>query len=206
METTGLRFGNLNPPILHLCIDMQRLFAEPTQWYVPDLATILPTVEQLADYLPGGTIFTKFITAKNPEGQVGRWHEYYQRWSSMTLSEIEPALLNLVPALEHYAEDSVVIDKYVFNAFENPKLDDEIRHRNTRTLIFSGVETDMCVLATVLAAVDRGYRCIIMVDGVASSDPDGHNAVIEAVFPRFNQHIETATLREILDAWRVNAS
>ncbi len=201
MQTTGLRLGNLNPPIVHLCIDIQRLFAEKTEWYVSDLETILPTVEQLVAHQPAVTIFTKFITPQSAEGQVGRWREYYQRWASLTLSELEPALLNLVPALERYAEQGVVIDKYVFNAFENPKLDEELRCRGTQTLIFSGVETDMCILATVLAAVDRGYRCIVVVDGVASSNPNGHRATIETVFPHFDQQIETVTSCEILSAW-----
>jgi nicotinamidase-related amidase len=35
-------------------------------------------------------------------------------------------------------------------------------------LIISGSETDVCVLATVLAAVDLGYRVIVVRDGVSS--------------------------------------
>ena len=32
---SGLRFGPLGPNVLHLCIDMQTLFAERTDWHVP---------------------------------------------------------------------------------------------------------------------------------------------------------------------------
>ena len=201
METTGLRLGELKPPIVHLCIDMQRLFAEPTEWYVPDLETILPTVEQLVAHQPEATIFTKFITAQNAKGQLRRWHEYYQRWASLTLEQMKSERLNLVSPLERFAKQSCVLDKYVYSAFDNPELDQELRRRGAQTLVFSGVETEMCVLATVLAAVDRGYRCIIVVDGVASSDPAGHRAAINAIFPRFQQHIETVTSTDILTAW-----
>ena len=39
--------------------------------------------------------------------------------------------------------------------------------------IVSGSETDVCVLATVLDAVDMGYRVIIARDAVCSSSDEG---------------------------------
>lgn len=37
------------------------------------------------------------------------------------------------------------------------------------TVVFSGSETNVCVLASVLAAVDYGYRTIVVSDALASS-------------------------------------
>ena len=38
------------------------------------------------------------------------------------------------------------------------------------TVIVSGVETDVCVLATVMSAMDRGYRVVVPSDAVHGSD------------------------------------
>ena len=39
----------------------------------------------------------------------------------------------------------------------------------------SGSETDVCVLATVLDAVDIGYRVIVVRDAICSSSDEGHD-------------------------------
>ena len=41
------------------------------------------------------------------------------------------------------------------------------------TLIFTGVETDVCVLATAIGAIDRGYRTILISDAMASGSARG---------------------------------
>lgn len=33
---------------MHLCIDMQRIFAEPTPWHTPWMDRVLPVIEELA--------------------------------------------------------------------------------------------------------------------------------------------------------------
>jgi nicotinamidase-related amidase len=44
-----------------------------------------------------------------------------------------------------------------------------LTQKHVNTLVVSGGETDVCVLATVLAAVDRGYRVILAQDALCSS-------------------------------------
>lgn len=57
------------------------------------------------------------------------------------------------------------------------------------------------MLATALTAVDRGYRTILVVDAITSSSPAGHDASLEAVFPRFDMQVETVTSHDLLKAW-----
>jgi Isochorismatase family len=49
-----------------------------------------------------------------------------------------------------------------------------IGNREPSSLIVSGSETDVCVLATVLA-VDIGFRVIVVRDAVCSSSDEGHD-------------------------------
>jgi nicotinamidase-related amidase len=66
----------------------------------------------------------------------------------------------------------------VHSAFGNPQLHQHLRSRQIDTLIISGSETDVCVLSSILAAVDYGYRVIIAEDAVFSSSDEGHDALI----------------------------
>ena len=75
---------------------------------------------------------------------------------------------------------------------------DELR---ADTIIFTGVETDVCVLATALTAIDRGYRTILVSDAIASSSPPGHRASLESIYPRFDQQVELIDTDALLKAW-----
>lgn len=70
------------------------------------------------------------------------------------------------------------------------------------TLVISGAETDVCVLAAVLGAVDRGYRVVIPTDALCSSSDQMHDALIKLYHDRYGQQIETAKAETILRNWR----
>jgi nicotinamidase-related amidase len=64
---SDLRFGPLGPQAVHLCVDMQTLFAERTDWHVPWL---LPPVTRLAQAPRERTVFTRLC---RPNGQKMPW-------------------------------------------------------------------------------------------------------------------------------------
>ena len=71
-----------------------------------------------------------------------------------------------------------------------------------RALIVSGSETDVCVLATVLGAVDIGYRVIVVRDALCSSSDEGHDMLMRLYHTRFSEQIETADAEAILSRWQ----
>ncbi|KAF9568417.1 Isochorismatase hydrolase [Agrocybe pediades] len=52
-------------------------------------------------------------------------------------------------------------------------LDLFLKENGIKTLIFSGVNADQCVLGTLADAYFRGYDCIVMKDGTATTSPEG---------------------------------
>ena len=64
---SALRFGPLSAGTVHLCIDMQTLFAERTDWHVPWLERVLPVVAHLAEARCERTVFTRFVPPERPE-------------------------------------------------------------------------------------------------------------------------------------------
>ena len=56
---SALCVGPLSAGTVHLCIDKQTLFAERTDWHVPWLERVLPTVARLAEARPARTVFPR---------------------------------------------------------------------------------------------------------------------------------------------------
>ena len=104
---------------VHVCIDMQRLFAEPGDWHTPALADIVPAVERLTAHAPTRTVFTRFVPPWTPEEASGRWVRYYQRWPEVVLTRTPPAMINLIATLAAYAPPAVVVDKCTYSAFND---------------------------------------------------------------------------------------
>jgi nicotinamidase-related amidase len=201
MTIEGLRFGPIEKAV-HICVDMQRLFAEETEWASPVVHEIAPTVARICEHAPERTIFTRFLTPDAAEDARGQWKTYYRRWRGVLASRLAPDIFDLVPVLRQFTPPARVIDKHTLSAFENPRLQEALDELDVKTAIFTGVETDVCVLITTLVAVDRGYRTILVRDAIASSDAGGHRACLDFVFPRHDEQIELVDSATLLAMWK----
>lgn len=187
---------------VHLCIDMQRIFSADGPWPTPWMDRVLPVVAELAGRFPERTVFTRFITPQRPEDMPAMWRRYYDRWRDTTREHLDPELLELMGPLARLVPPARVIDKMRYSAFAEPGLAAHLRDRQADGLIVTGSETDVCVLATVLGAVDLGYRVIVVRDAVCSSSDAGHDALLEVYHRRYSEQIETADTEAILKNWR----
>jgi nicotinamidase-related amidase len=197
----------LAPPgshTVHLCIDMQGLFSPGAPWATPWMERALPQMLELVARGPGRTVFTRFIPVRHKDDARGVWKAYYEKWECVTRDRIDPALLELVPALARFVPPAAVIDRQTYCAFANGRLQAFLDQHEVDTLIVSGGETDVCVLATVLAAVDGGYRVILAEDALCSSSDESHDAVINLYTKRFSLQIEVAPVASILGSWIVD--
>src|SRR5262245_53595864 len=136
---------------------MQRMFAEDTPWKTPWMSRVLPKVYQLVEARPAHTIFTRFIPVEHPDQGLGTWRRYYERWSSMTLEHLDKELVGLLPELRPFVPPAQLLDKMVYSPWYGNDLHVRLKAASIDTLVVSGGETDVCVLSSVLGAVDRGY-------------------------------------------------
>jgi nicotinamidase-related amidase len=163
-KTDGLRFGPLGASAVHLCVDMQRLFSEPTPWATPWMSRVVPAVVKIAEARPSQLLFTRFIPLDKASDGQGTWQRYYERWEPMTLAALDLSLLDLVDPLKGFAPPAPVIDKRRYSPWIGTELHSLLRSAQTDTLVVTGAETDVCVLSTVLGAIDLGYRVIVATD------------------------------------------
>jgi nicotinamidase-related amidase len=198
---TKLRDEPIGPGAVHLCVDMQRMYAGGTPWAFAWMPRVLPGVVALAEREPGRTVFTRFIPARRPGDGHGVWRLYYRHWAAMTIEAMGADGVELVPELGRFAPPAEVIDKPVYSPWLGSDLNRRLRARAVDTLIVTGGETDMCVLATLLGAVDHGYRTIVVQDAVCSTSDAAHDAMLALFSERFGVQIEVAAVEEILDRW-----
>lgn len=195
-----LKYGPLQDAV-HVCVDMQRLFVEPTAWATPWAERVMPMVEALCAHQPERLVFTRFVPMRNAESAPGTWRRYYERWPDMTLDRLPPPLLELAQPLAGFCPPALLFDKWVNSPWYDGALAPLLLGRGVTTLVVSGLETEVCVLATVLGAIDHGFRVVIAIDAVCSSADETHDAMTRIYESRFGMQVEVAATAEIVEAW-----
>jgi nicotinamidase-related amidase len=115
----------------------------------------------------------------------------------MTLDRLDPELVNLVPELDRYVPPARMVDKVIYSPWSGTDLHGQLMAGGVNTVVVSGAETEVCVLATVMGAIDLGYRVIIATDAICSSADPTHEAMLEIYHSRYGMQVETATVTEI---------
>ncbi|TPK59257.1 cysteine hydrolase [Mesorhizobium sp. B2-4-19] len=201
MSVPGLAYGPLGHGCMHVCVDMQRLFAEPSPWATPWITRVLPQIVRLVERRAEQTVFTRFLPAQRAGQGVGTWRRYYERWSSMAIDSIGPEMVELLPALAAYCPPAAVIDKHIYSPWFEGRLRAFLMDHEIDTLVITGGETDVCVLATVLGAIDFGYRVVLVTDALCSSSDATHDALLTVYRQRFAQQVETVEMETVLSNW-----
>jgi nicotinamidase-related amidase len=193
-SSSGSTLGNWR----HICVDMQRMFAEDTPWHVPWMQEVSPQVIEVVSGHANRTIFTRFMTPKTPAEAVGQWRPYYEKWSAMTREHLPLEMLELVPELARFLPPARVFDKLTYSPWIGGGLDLMLRRDAVETLVITGGETDVCVLATALGGIDLGYRVIVLSDAVCSGADETHDASLTLLGDRFSVQLDLVTTEQFL--------
>ena len=188
---------------VHLCVDMQRIFARGGVWETPWMERVLPVIVGIAGGFANARCSRASSRRKISSDRPGQWQTYYRRWQAATRARLSADQLELVPELARLVPPATVIDKPAYSAFFCSELDVFLQQKSVRTVVVTGAETDICVLSTVLGAVDRGFRVVIVEDALCSSSDAGHEALMTMYRTRLQEQIELITsdrLRRCLDA------
>ena len=78
---------------------------------------------------------------------------------------------DVLPALKPQPPDKAIY-KHRFSGFFQTELDDVLKQAGTRTLVFTGCTTSVCVESTLRDAAFRDYDCVVLAD--CTGEPIGH--------------------------------
>lgn len=119
----------------------------------------------------------------------------------MTRAALGDAMIEVVPALRRFVPPAAVVDKFVYSPWLTPALEQQLREWETSTVVVTGGETDVCVLATVLGAIDRGFRVVVAEDAICSSSDETHDALVTLYGRRFSQQLTMMSTDDLLREW-----
>jgi nicotinamidase-related amidase len=184
----------------HICIDMQRIFAEETPWHVSWMDKVKPQIAEVAGTHAERTIFTRFIPPNNAGEMPGAWQDYYRKWWMMTGNHLRPEMIDLVPELKRLCPPAKILDKYTYSPWFDGRLHAALQKEKVSSLVVTGGETDVCVLAAVLGAIDFGYKIIILNDAVCSGADETHDASLKLLGDRFSVQLQLVNTETFLRA------
>jgi biuret amidohydrolase len=113
----------------------------------------------------------RYQNAGYPIGEQGKMGRFLIRGESGTelIEELQPT------------PDDLQIDKPAQSIFIGTDLADTLQQRNITHLIFTGVTTECCVLASYRQASDLGFYCLLLADCCAAMSPIEHQTAIDVV-------------------------
>ncbi len=97
----------------------------------------------------------------------------------------------------------VIVTKHRYNAFHNTDLDLILRSNGIRTVMLTGVVTNVCVETTAREAFVRDYYVVAVDDGCAAYVQQDHIASLSNIDRFFG---EVATIKQISALWNAAAS
>ncbi|MEX0730565.1 MAG: isochorismatase family cysteine hydrolase [Aquisalimonadaceae bacterium] len=91
-----------------------------------------------------------------------------------------------------------VIEKHRYSAFSGTPLDNMLRTRGIRTLVLTGVQTNVCIESTLRDGFSKGYYIVVPEDCVGSHTPELHRATLDNVRMLFGT---VSTAGQLNDLW-----
>jgi len=98
------------------------------------------------------------------------------------------------------AEGEPVIEKHSYSGFMGTDLHARLQKLKVRSVVFAGVQTQVCVESTLRDAHSFGYYCVVPQDCVASHTPPAHEATLAGVRFLFGDVTTAAELKSIWSA------
>ena len=160
---------------LLIVVDMQQVVARDTLWHLPGVRDLLPTIIELADAFGDDVAYSRHVPPA--DGGHGAWKRFYENWKEL---DEDPSNWDLMPELA--GRPGIHAAKSTYSVFGAPELRAELERDE---LVLCGVETDCCVLATALEAIDHGVPVTVVTFNSASRDFAGHEGAL-ALFRRLD--------------------
>lgn len=138
------------------------------------------TIARVADATGCPLVCTRAVLPSARGVRDGPWAAYERRWHLLAERvRAEPELLDPFPVLA--ARCRATFDKHAYSAFDTVAFRDHVAASRPDPLVIAGVETDVCVLATVFSAIDRNYPVWLVTDALAGPDARAAGGVLRTL-------------------------
>lgn len=182
-DAYGIRiFENLSEIVdpSHTCLvvwDVQNYLVDRIFNKSEFISTLKPFIETLRGRVP---VFYTLITPL-PKALASPWYFYsmMRRFNVDDASKLPPFMApgspdRQVPGELQPMQDDIVLEKSTANIFLGTNFEFMLRNRNIKTIIFTGIATEIGVESSARDAANRGFYPVVVSDCVSSMDKDAH--------------------------------
>jgi maleamate amidohydrolase len=158
-----------------IVIDVNRAFTDPESPLVCDLDDVVAAIRRVLDNARAAGLPVVFTTVSYGEGDKQTAAAFIDKIPALLTLEAGTRWVEIDPRIAP-RDDEPVLNKLFASAFFGTALSSFLTANGCDSLIVTGASTSGCVRATVVDAIQHGYRPIVPREAVGDRNPDAHAA------------------------------
>lgn len=179
-------------------IDVNVGFTSPESPLVCDLEEVVATIRTLLGEARQAGIPVVFTTVSYTDGDKRTAAAFLDKIPALLTLEAGSPWVEIDPRIAP-REDEPVLNKLFASAFFGTALSSLLAANGCDSLIVTGASTSGCVRATVVDAIQHGYRPIVPREAVGDRNPDAHTANLYDIDTKYGDVVSLAEVVEHLE-------
>jgi ureidoacrylate peracid hydrolase len=167
--------------------------------------SIIPNVRKLIDFMRGIGVpvyYAKAIREASGLDLLDRVHKILPQSRREKLDEMHLCIRDtwdseIVDEIKPEPEDYIV-EKRRDSVFQDTEFELWLRSFGADTIIFSGIDTYICVESSIRDAFNKGYDVILAADCVASREPKLHEATLEQISEAYGLVLDSSLIIKMI--------
>jgi nicotinamidase-related amidase len=179
-----------------IVVDMIVGFTDQSMPMGYELSSQIKKINRIIEVSRSINIPIMFTTISYSDSTIEKSNIWSQKMKGLTTLKSGTRAIEVDPRLDFRSSDDLIIKKYA-SAFFGSDLITRMNTVNADTLIVTGCTTSGCVRATVVDAVQYGYRPIVVEDAVGDRSENSHN---QSIFDMEQKYADVISTKELLES------
>jgi maleamate amidohydrolase len=158
-----------------IVVDVNVGFTDPESPLVCDLEDVVNAIQRLLAEMRSAGLPVVYTTVSYDDGDKGTAAAFLDKIPALLTLEAGSRWVEIDPRIAP-REDEPVLNKLFASAFFGTALASFLTANGCDSLIVTGASTSGCVRATVVDAIQHGYRPVVPREAVGDRNPEAHAA------------------------------
>jgi maleamate amidohydrolase len=158
-----------------IVVDVNQGFTDPASPLVCDLDDVVAAIRRVLDEARAAGIPVVYTTVSYDEADKQTAAAFIDKIPALLTLEAGTRWVDIDPRIAP-RDDEPVLNKLFASAFFGTALSSLLTANGSDSLIVAGASTSGCVRATVVDAIQHGYRPIVPREAVGDRNPEAHVA------------------------------
>jgi maleamate amidohydrolase len=173
-----------------LVIDINRGFTDPASPLVCDLEDVVASIRRLLDETRRADLPVVYTTVSYAEGDKRTAAAFIDKIPALLTLEAGSRWVEIDPRIAPQ-EGEPVLNKLFASAFFGTALSSLLAAAGCDSVIVTGASTSGCVRATVVDAIQHGYRPVVPREAVGDRNPAAHEANLYDIDAKYGDVVST---------------